>query len=95
LKSLGIGIAVFCMLTLVGLIAGDVQLVINLTGGAALILLALAIIFSGSLGSGDRIRASYSHENSVERKRRNRLTSSLVLMSIPNVLGAIIVLSFQ
>ncbi len=95
MKSLGIGIAVFCMLTFVGLIAGDAQLVINLTGGAALILLVLAIIFSGSLGSGDRIRANYSNENSEERKRRNRLTSSLVLMSIPNVLGTIIVLSFQ
>lgn len=95
MQSLGIGIAIFCLLTLVGLIAGDAELVINLTGGAALVLLALAVVFSGSLGSGDRIRASYSHENIEERKRRNRLTSSLVLIAIPNILGAIIVLSFQ
>jgi hypothetical protein len=93
LKRLGIGTGIFCVLSLVGLIAGDVQLIITLTGGAALLMLALAVIFSGSLGSGDRIRASYGHEDKQERQRRNQWTSTLCLMAIPNILGAIILFS--
>jgi hypothetical protein len=90
LKQLGIGAGIFCLLSIAGLIAGDIHLIINLTGGAALVLLALAIILSGVLGSGDRIRANYSHEDKHERERRNKWISSLLLMAIPNIVGVII-----
>lgn len=93
MKRLGIGTGIFCVISIVGLIADDVQLIINLASGAALVLLALAVVFSGSLGSGDRIRANYGHEDNQERQRRNQWTSSLLLMAIPNILGAMILFS--
>jgi len=93
LKQLGIGAIIFCVLGIAGLIAGDAQLIVNLAGGAALVMLALAAIFSGSLGSGDRIRAGYGHEDNQERQRRNQWTSSLLVMAVPNILGAVILFS--
>lgn len=47
MKQLGIGAGIFCLLSIAGCIAGDIHLIINLTGGAALTFLALAAIFSG------------------------------------------------
>jgi hypothetical protein len=93
LKRLGIGAVIFCILGIAGLIADDAQLIVDLAGGVALVMLALAVVFSGSLGSGDRIRANYGHEDNKERQRRNQWTSSLLLMAIPNILGAVILFS--
>ena len=93
LTRLGIGTAIFCVLGIAGRIAGDVELSVNLTGGAALVMLALAVVFSGVLGSGDRIRANFGHEDKQEYQRRNQWTSSLLLMAIPNILGTIILFS--
>jgi len=90
MKQLGIGAGIFCLLGIAGWIAGDIHLIINLTSGAALALLALAAIFSGVLGNGDIIRAYYSYEDKHERERRHRLISSLLLMAIPNIVGVII-----
>lgn len=55
-----------------------------------MVLLALAVVMSGVLGSGDRIRVNNGYEDPSERKQRKDLTISLLLMAIPNVLGAII-----
>ncbi|MEN6326966.1 MAG: DUF5316 domain-containing protein [Syntrophomonas sp.] len=94
MKQLGIGTGIFIVLSIAGLIAGNADLIINLAGGAAVVMLALAVVFSGSLGSGDRFRANYGHEDNQERKRRNRWTSVLCLMAVPNILGAVILFYF-
>lgn len=94
LKWLGIGTGIFCLLGIVGLIVGDVQLITNLASGAGLVMLALAGIFSGTLGSGDKVRANYALEDKQDRQRRNQWTSSLVLMAIPNIVGAVILVLY-
>lgn len=44
--------------------------------------LGLALIFSGVLGSGDRIRANYSHEEKEDRTRRFKTSGILLLIAI-------------
>ncbi|MEQ8235161.1 MAG: DUF5316 domain-containing protein [Syntrophomonadaceae bacterium] len=94
MKQMGIGLLIFCIFGFVGLIANDTKLIVNLAGGASIVLIALAVIFSGSLGSGDRIRANYTHEDRGERQRKNQWTSSLLLIALPNVVGAILLFAY-
>ncbi|WP_159065823.1 DUF5316 domain-containing protein [Gorillibacterium timonense] len=65
------------------------QLAIRLTGLCAGVPIILAMIFSGSLNSGDRLRANYSRETQSERDQRYYLSGALFKFGIPNLLLAI------
>ncbi|MGC7845812.1 DUF5316 family protein [Desulforudis sp. 1088] len=54
--------------------------------------LGLSAVFSGSLGSGDRIRANYTHEDEEDRTRRRRWATNLFFVGLPNVIGAMVIL---
>jgi hypothetical protein len=48
-------------------------------------LLFLAFIFSGSLNSGDRLRANYSRENNQEREERFNLAGIFFKLGLPSI----------
>jgi len=68
---------------------GDIDIAIKISGSAAVICLGLGAIFSGFLGSGDKIRANYATEDNEDRKRRTRWSSMFFLVGLPNLLAVI------
>lgn len=60
-----------------------------ITGGVGVIFLGLATIVSGSMVSGDRMRANFAFESTDERKERFSTTIRLAVIACPNVLVSI------
>ncbi|GGH81171.1 hypothetical protein GCM10007096_18660 [Pullulanibacillus pueri] len=50
------------------------------------ILIALCAILSGTLASGDRMRANYATETREDRLNRDKFTTKCFFMAIPNIL---------
>jgi len=53
-------------------------------------LIVIAMIMSGSMVSGDRMRANLATETREHRDERNKFTANSFLMAIPNILIAVI-----
>ena len=62
-----------------------------ITGGIGLLFIGLAMIFSGSLVSGDRMRANFATESADDRRKRNSVTFRLALIGIPNLVIAVLI----
>lgn len=86
---LGIGCAIISVLT--GLVLRDWSITTKICGYIGLGCLLFAGLFEGSFVSGDRIRANYSSETEDDRNQRRNISSSLFVVSIPNVLAAVLV----
>lgn len=62
-----------------------------ITGGIGLLFIGLAMVFSGSLVSGDRMRANFATESAEDRRNRNSVTFRLALIGIPNLAIAVLI----
>ncbi|MED4019020.1 DUF5316 domain-containing protein [Sutcliffiella cohnii] len=60
-------------------------------GGIGMVFLLGAMVTSGSMVSGDRMRANFSTESADDRKIRNRTTSRLALLGLPSLFTAILI----
>ena len=65
-----------------------------ITGGIGLFFLGLSMLTSGSLVSGDRMRANFTTESMSERHERNVLSVRLFIIGIPNLVLAACILYF-
>ncbi|WP_162551230.1 DUF5316 family protein [Paenibacillus tepidiphilus] len=63
----------------------DPKLAITISGFLGGGLLILAMIFSGSLNSGDRLRANYSRESNEERNVRFEVTGTFLKLGVPSL----------
>ncbi len=90
LKSFGIGVLIVLVLFILSLVMRDMNLLMQYTTMSGIISMVIAAVFAGVLGSGDRIRANYTHEESDERKERVRLALYFMMISIPNLVTAVI-----
>ena len=52
------------------------------------------MIMSGSMVSGDRMRANFATETREHRDERNKFTANSFLMAVPNILITIILYYF-
>lgn len=75
---------------IVSLIFWDVHMVTEITGAIGLVFIVVAMIFSGSLGSGDRIRANLATESDTNREYRNKVFTSSFLIAMPNLIVALL-----
>lgn len=60
-------------------------------GAICIILIGLSMIFSGTMVSGDRMRANYATESSEDRNSRNKMIMGMTLIGSPNLILAIII----
>ena len=88
--SLIVGLIFLTGVIAIAFLTNNWSLIVNISGGLGTITIFLAAIASGSLGSGDRIRANNSMENDDDRKTRVKWMINLVLFALPNVVGAVI-----
>lgn len=70
---------------------GDYMLAMKISFGIGIVLLLLSMIFSGSLVSGDRIRANYHTSTTEDRTLRNKWTLHLLIMAVPFLAAGIII----
>lgn len=72
LKSFRIGILIVLVLLIFSLVKQDMNLLMQYSAMSGIIALVIAAVIAGVLGSGDRIRANYTHEESDERKESDQ-----------------------
>ncbi|AVK85338.1 hypothetical protein C3943_18300 [Lysinibacillus sp. B2A1] len=65
-----------------------------ISGIIGCILIVVAMIMSGSMVSGDRMRANFATETREHRDERNKFTANSFLMAVPNILITIILYYF-
>ncbi|RST73058.1 hypothetical protein D4T97_014345 [Siminovitchia acidinfaciens] len=92
MKYFLIGILLSVVALCITVIGIDKVVLVN--GGIGLFFLALSMITSGSLVSGDRMRANFTSETMEERHKRTSVSMRLVLLGLPNIVAAACFLYF-
>ena len=64
----------------------EAHLLSGLLGG---IFIVSAMLMSGAIASGDRMRANLATETKEDRNKRNHLMNNALLLAIPNIIVAI------
>ena len=80
------GIALSGIFGLLAIVLDEANLLLKLTGWTGLLTLGLAMIISGALVSGDRMRANTKREQAEDRRTRIHLSTIMLYLSIPNLL---------
>ncbi len=88
MKYIGIGtilsiLGVICSILIWG--KEEAHLLSGLLGG---IFIVSAMLMSGAIASGDRMRANLATETKEDRNERNHLMNNALLLAIPNIIVA-------
>ncbi|MFD1739755.1 DUF5316 domain-containing protein [Bacillus salitolerans] len=94
MKYLMIGIIVSVLSSLVSFILWGVDRAYIMPGAVGFLLIGFSVVFSGTMVSGDRMRANFATETEVDRKTRNKITSRLAMLGLPNLLVAVLLYFF-
>ncbi|MEK4627419.1 MAG: DUF5316 domain-containing protein [Solibacillus sp.] len=90
MKYLLFGTTLSLISILLSFIIWDIQMVHKLTGAISLIFFFVAMVFSGALINGDKIRANYMMESKEDRKNRNNITFRCLLIALPNFIVGLV-----
>jgi hypothetical protein len=84
--------SILCCLcvSLISYLFGGWGLSLKLNSGIGISLLIIAMIFSGSFVSGDRMRANYYSSSKEDNIQRMKWTDKLLLISVPFLIVSII-----
>ncbi|MEY4479591.1 MAG: hypothetical protein RLZZ267_269 [Bacillota bacterium] len=80
------GVVLSILFGLIALVFDDATILLQLTGWSGAITLGLAMVFSGALLSGDRMRANTYSEQVDDRKTRINLSGIMLYLSVPNLI---------
>lgn len=94
MKPLYIGLVVAGLATIIGILFNDLQLACTITSWLGIILLALAMLLSGTFVSGDRMRANQASETKEMKQNRHNTTIYFLTIAIPNFITSIILYLF-
>jgi hypothetical protein len=82
-------------LAILGVLASVVMLGIEkayfITGGIGFFLLGISMILSGSLVSGDKIRANFATESDEDRNRNKKIMFRTAQIGMPNLVLALLI----
>ncbi len=83
---IGILLSVICVF--VSLAVWGIDKAYSITGIIGILFIGISMVFSGSMVSGDRMRANFATESVEDRRNRNAVTFRLALIGIPNLVIA-------
>ncbi|MGE7916380.1 DUF5316 domain-containing protein [Lysinibacillus xylanilyticus] len=75
---------------LIAMIFWGMEKVYLVTGTVGCIFICISMILSGSMVSGDRMRANFATETTDERDERNKITVNAFLIALPNIFATIL-----
>ncbi len=93
MRSFIIGLVIAISGLVVSLFLDNPNMAVNGLLMVGVVPMVLAAIFSGALGSGDRVRANYSDEQDF--RQRMRWSTNLFLFGIPNLLASLAIYSIN
>ncbi len=93
--SLGIGALTVIIGLLSGLISNDWSITVKICRYIGAGCLVLGALFNGAFISGDRHRANYSYETKADRREREKGSNHLLVISVPNIIAAIVIYMVQ
>ncbi|WAH36393.1 DUF5316 domain-containing protein [Alicyclobacillus dauci] len=86
-----IGLIVMAIVLVTSLFTGNWRLALKICCVFGVSSWFVSAILSGSMNSGDRMRANLASENIEDRQRRIRRASTLFLMGLPTLVLAVVV----
>ena len=84
----GIGLSLIGIL--ISIIFWGIDKAYLVTGIIGFVFIGISMVMSGSIASGDRMRANFATESAEDRKERIRITSNSLLIGLPSVLTAVL-----
>ncbi|MBU8878784.1 DUF5316 domain-containing protein [Bacillus sp. FJAT-29790] len=90
MKWFSIGIVLSIIGVLFSLVVWGIEKAYLITGGIGMFFVGLSMLFSGSMGSGDQIRANFATESAQDRRNRISTTIRLGLVGLPSIILALL-----
>lgn len=90
MKYFYIGIILSIIGVLFSLFIAGIKNASLITGVIGVVFIVLSMLFSGSMVSGDRMRANYSSESKEDRLERLETTKRLALIGFPNIIVSLL-----
>ena len=88
MKYFLLGISLSIIGILISIFLWGIDKAYLVTGSIGLIFIGISMVMSGSLLSGDRMRANFATESAEARELRNRITFNSLFLGLPSVLIA-------
>ncbi len=88
-KAVLFSLVIFVLAGVTAVILRNIDWLINIPFVAGMLFLAMAIITSGSLGSGYQVRTINYSESRADRQERHERENTLLIIGLINLLGSI------
>ncbi|MGE8082045.1 DUF5316 family protein [Peribacillus loiseleuriae] len=88
MKFLLFGILLSVIGVLISLVTLGIDRAYLITGGIGIFFIGISMLFSGSMVSGDQIRANFATESVEDRRERISTTFRTGLIGLPNIILA-------
>jgi len=89
-----IGVLLSVIGVLVSLAVWGIDKAYFISGGIGLFFIGISMVVSGSMVSGDQMRANFATESAEDRRNRNSVTFRTALIGIPNLVIAFLIYFF-
>lgn len=90
MKYFLIGIGLSIIASVLSVFVWGIDTAYLITGSIGFIFIGISMVLSGSMVSGDRVRANFASESVEDRDKRNKITVNSILLGLPSVLLAIL-----
>lgn len=90
MRYLLIGVLLSLCGVLISMIIWGMEKIYLVSGTIGCIFIVISMIFSGSMVSGDRMRANFATETTEHRDERNKITLNSLYIALPNIIVAVV-----
>jgi hypothetical protein len=91
MKLLFIGLISSILGVLLSMIIWGMENAYFISAGIGLFFIGISVVSSGSMVSGDRMRANFATESAEDRRARNSITFKSALIGLPNLVVAVMI----
>jgi len=89
-KYVLIGVFLSLCGVLISMMLWGMEKIYLVSGAVGCIFIVISMIFSGSMVSGDRMRANIATETTEHRDERNKITLNSLYIALPNIIVAVL-----
>ncbi|MFB7157715.1 DUF5316 domain-containing protein [Lysinibacillus sp. NPDC056232] len=90
MKYLLIGVLLSLCGVFISLILWGMDKIYLVPGTVGCIFIVISMVFSGSMASGDRMRANFATETTGHRDERHKITINSLYIALPNIIVAVL-----